>query len=266
MLVIVSGPAGGTQRDIAEGLADRARSLWIVSDLDPPAHRNIDRIARAPWNALIAMSERFAHPAGADLWIHTLDGFGTEPRRRVTQGDHTPQTSSLSRDIHHGRFEYGLIVLGTLSGLYDEGAGRMAHSAGSGNERALEASRLIASNALAHLCWNLQHSGIPTLALCWNVERTLKGKVTGETPNAPRRVIALADAVIGINQGIPALESGTAMFRRTTGLEPGQPVTDWRWLTSREGWTCPISGSGSTPSPASNSSSRRPTPKTPGNS
>ena len=222
MLALLTGPADGPQADLASRIPARG-ALWIATDQEPGAGSDREVLHRLPWTPLIALTERLAFPTGTMLSISTLDGFGTTPRRPVVRGDHTDRTAELSRLVRDGSFPHDLIVLASLSGLYEDAIGTMSITAGSGSERALEAARMIAGNAIAHLCWNLRASGIATLALCWDIERTMKGKVTGEVVNAPRRIVAMADVAMRIEQGRPVVTSA----RENSGFSVGQIVTDW---------------------------------------
>lgn len=222
MLVVASGPPSCALADWAARAT--GEQLWISCDLPPPdgAQALVDQ----PPNALLALSERFAHPdPQARLEITALDGFGRPPTRAVAADDHTEATAAVSRDIVNRRTRHDLIVLSTLSGFLDDAATRLLVSS-PGSDRSIDAARQIAASAACHLCWNLARAGRPVIALCWDVEKTLKGKVVGETAGAPRRLLAMADLVIHLDGGNATVVSA----RDRLALAPGSTLDGWGWM------------------------------------
>lgn len=231
MLIVATGPATSALARLGESAPQP--QLWMAQDFYPA--NGADALRDQPWTALAALSERMAHTDdGAVLSISALEGFGSAPERKVRADDHTKESSALSQRLVTGQwrrptFDYASMIVATLSGIYDDACSRML-TASPGSDRSLDAARQIAASAVAHFAWNCSRLPIPVLMLGWDAERTVKGKVVGEAPHLPRRLLAMADVTLRVERDAVTV----ADARPHTGLTPGSDF-DWS-LIEEHAW------------------------------
>lgn len=191
MLWLVHGDPGGSQKGAIFEAGDDPDSLWIAVDQIGPRPDCELKYPQTPFNALAALSARFASPSTDQslLRISTFEGFGAVNPRPIKPSDHTLLTGALAQYVKKGESKISQIIIAGMSTLYDYG---LAEAGGTVKSSGLdEAAKLVpafAGSAIMHFLWNLKNSGIPILVSAWDIEVGKKRYIHG-----PRQVTQLAD-------------------------------------------------------------------------
>lgn len=227
MLIILTGPAGGATRHVTTELARKlGPSYWLGYDHGPDAPIASIYEESPSYECLAALSGRIAFPSLASSGLRLLDlkAIGTSrPKERAPGKDDyadSPDLKEFARAVYQAESTARVIVIHSISRLFEKmQADIISSKLSDWGEKGIEAARTLASNAIAQITWNLtQNPNMLSILTCWDVETTVKGKVTGIAPMIPRASLQQADLVYRVGQV-------NAENRVTLDLVSGGPAT-----------------------------------------